>query len=205
MRPINEQLAADLAEAGKREFLEKGFRGASMRNIAASLGVTTGAIYRYYADKEALFDGLVSGPADYLETEYRRRQDEFAEQPLGEQLRTLPDMADDGQLWMMEYLYDEFDAFKLIACCAVGTKYENYLDILTAIEDRSGHMLVEKMHEAGMKVLPIDDELIHILSSALFSGMFETVRHDMPRKKAMQHMRSLKDFYSAGWFKILGI
>ena len=43
------------------------------------------------------------------------------------------------------------------------------------------------------------------MSSALFNGMFETVRHDMPREKAMQYMNSLRDFYSAGWFKILGI
>ena len=29
MRPVNEKLAADLLEAGKQEFLEKGFQGAS--------------------------------------------------------------------------------------------------------------------------------------------------------------------------------
>ena len=27
MRPVNEKLAADLLEAGKQEFLEKGFQG----------------------------------------------------------------------------------------------------------------------------------------------------------------------------------
>ena len=48
MRTTNPKLAAGLLEAGKREFLEKGFQGASLRNIAASLGVTTGAIYGYY-------------------------------------------------------------------------------------------------------------------------------------------------------------
>ena len=58
MRPINEELAENLREAGKQEFLACGFKGASMRNIAARLQVTTGAIYRYYTDKEALFDAL---------------------------------------------------------------------------------------------------------------------------------------------------
>ncbi|RGI95082.1 TetR family transcriptional regulator, partial [Hungatella hathewayi] len=41
MRLINEKLAADLLEAGKKEFLAHGFQGASLRDIAASLGVTT--------------------------------------------------------------------------------------------------------------------------------------------------------------------
>ena len=39
MRPVNEKLRKDLLEAGKREFMENGFRGASLKSIAASLGV----------------------------------------------------------------------------------------------------------------------------------------------------------------------
>ena len=56
MRPVNEKLAADLLEAGKQEFLEKGFQGASMRGIASRLSVATGALSRYYSDKESLID-----------------------------------------------------------------------------------------------------------------------------------------------------
>ena len=74
MRPVNEKLRVDLLEAGKREFMESGFRGASLKSIAASLGVTTGAIYRYYTDKEALFDGLVREPAHELVERYRTLQ-----------------------------------------------------------------------------------------------------------------------------------
>ena len=32
MRPVNEKLRADLLEAGKREFMENGFRGASLKS-----------------------------------------------------------------------------------------------------------------------------------------------------------------------------
>lgn len=58
MRPLNEELSRQILFAAKTEF-KKGFRNASMRSIAASVGVTTGAIYRYYSNKEALFDALV--------------------------------------------------------------------------------------------------------------------------------------------------
>lgn len=205
MRIPNEKLAAGLLEAGKREFLEKGFQGASMRSIAASLGVTTGSIYRYYADKESMFDALVAEPAKVLLDRYRQIQMDFSALPLEQKLSNLPEISDDGQMWMMAHIYDHFDAFKLIVCCSAGTRYEHYLETLTEIEVNSSHVLIEGMQAAGMSVLPIDDELIHIVSSALFNGMFETVRHDMPREKAMQHMCSLRDFYSAGWFKILGL
>lgn len=46
--------------SAKKEFLEKGFQGASLRNIVKSAGVTTGAFYGYYDSKEKLFDALVS-------------------------------------------------------------------------------------------------------------------------------------------------
>lgn len=205
MRLVNEKLAADLLDAGKQEFLKLGFQGASMRNIAAAAGVTTGALYRYYTDKEAIFDKLVSEPAQELLDKYRNVQRDFSTLPLEAKLSNLPEISDDGQMWMINHIYDNFDAFKLIVCCSVGTKYEHYLDTMADIEVNASHSLICAMEEAGMKVAPIDDELIHMVSSMLFNGMFETVRHDMPRDKAIEHMCSLRDFYSAGWFKILGI
>lgn len=205
MRVLNEKLCADILETGRKEFLALGYRDASLRHIAASLGVTTGAIYRYYADKEALFDALVAQPAQELADRYRAVQQTFAQQSVEEQVRNLPEVPDEEAGWMLDFIYDHFDAFKLIACCAGGTKYEHYLDTLAEIEDNAGRALIEKMAEAGYSLPQIDDELIHIMSSALFNGIFETVRHDMPREKALRYMASLRDFYSAGWFKLLGI
>lgn len=205
MRPINEKLAEELLEAGKREFLEKGFQGASMRSIAAAAGVTTGALYRYYTDKEALLDALVKEPADALEKRYREEQRQFAEKNLQVQLEGLPEISDESAVWMIQYVYDHFDAFKLIVCCSGGTKYEYYLDTLIDIESEAGRRLIDRMKEEGVPVKDMDDTLIHILSSMLFNGMFETVRHDMPMEEAFSYMEVLREFYSTGWFKILGI
>lgn len=205
MRPVNEELAAALLEAGKQEFLKKGYLGASMREIAAAAGVTTGALYRYYTDKEALFEALVEEPARKLQEQYRERQQEFADQPLDAQLHSMRQVSDSAADWMIAYLYSHFDAFKLIACHAAGTRYEYYIDTLIEIEAESGRRLIDRMREAGMPAQELDGGLIHILSGALFNGMFETVRHDMPRNKAVRYMDSLRDFYAAGWFKVLGI
>lgn len=46
---------------------------------------------------------------------------------------------------------------------------------------------------------------IRIPASALFNGAFETVRHNMPKAAALTHMAVLREFYFAGWVKILGI
>ena len=49
-----------IQEAAMTEFLDKGFLGASLRQIVKNAGVTTGAFYGYFSSKEALFNALWS-------------------------------------------------------------------------------------------------------------------------------------------------
>ena len=44
---------------GIKEFLERGFKSASLRSIVKKAGLTTGAFYNYYSSKEELFNELV--------------------------------------------------------------------------------------------------------------------------------------------------
>lgn len=41
----------NIHKAAKKEFLDKGFQMASLRNIVKNAGVTTGAFYGYYKSK----------------------------------------------------------------------------------------------------------------------------------------------------------
>ena len=49
----------NIHRAAKTEFLEKGYKDASLRNIVKSVGMTTGAFYGYYKSKEELFEAIV--------------------------------------------------------------------------------------------------------------------------------------------------
>ncbi len=72
-------------EAGKREFLKKGYRMASLRNIVKEAGVTTGAFYGYFKSKEKLFESLVAVPAETFLGAFECAQEEFAGLPPEEQ------------------------------------------------------------------------------------------------------------------------
>ena len=45
-----------ILNAAKEEFLEKGFKSASLRNIVKKAGVTTGAFYGYFTSKSEIFN-----------------------------------------------------------------------------------------------------------------------------------------------------
>lgn len=205
MKLVNEKLACDLLEAGKKEFLSKGFQKASMRSIAASINVTTGALYRYYKDKEALFDAIVKEPAYYLERRYKNEQESFFELYDSEVNRSDFATCVEGYNWMIDYIYDNYDAFKLIICCSNNTKYENYVDRLIEIEADSSRRLIDQMNERNSKKLNISDNLIHIVVTTFFNGVFEIVAHDIPKEEAKICLKQLRDFYSAGWFEMLKI
>ena len=55
-----------IQQAALDEFSEKGFFGASLRQIVKQAGVTTGAFYGYYSSKEALFAAIVEPHAAAL-------------------------------------------------------------------------------------------------------------------------------------------
>ena len=57
-----------ILSAAMLEFLEKGFKSASLRNIVKTAGVTTGAFYGYYKSKEDLFEALVGEHYNFLLT-----------------------------------------------------------------------------------------------------------------------------------------
>ncbi len=205
MRLANDKLKSDILASAKEEFLAHGYLGAQLREIAAKAGVTTGAVYKYYRDKEALFDELVQEPADNLLNLYKKVQADFAVQNLNDQIKNLPEVSEAGQLWIINYMYDNFDTFTLIARCADGTKYAHYMDEFIRIEADASRRLIEQMQREGLQVKTLDDDLIHIVSSMLFYGMLEPLRHGMPREKATDYLMSLHSFYSAGWFRLLGI
>jgi AcrR family transcriptional regulator len=66
MQRIKEELRRRILAAAKREFLEKGFEGASLRAIAAAAGTAKSNLHNYFEDKDALFLALASPVAGLI-------------------------------------------------------------------------------------------------------------------------------------------
>jgi AcrR family transcriptional regulator len=58
MQVLKPELRVRALEAAEAEFAEAGYRGATMANIAARAGMSTGNLYRYFRNKDALFETL---------------------------------------------------------------------------------------------------------------------------------------------------
>lgn len=194
-----------ILSSAKQEFLKKGFLNASLRNIVKNAGVTTGAFYRYYDSKEALFSALVEEHARYVLDLFSDTIDDFEKLPGDAQTERMVDTSSSYLAVIVDYVYEHYDAFKLLVTCAEGTSYADFIHQLVVKEVDSTYTYIETLASMGHKVEPLNKNLVHIIASGLFAGIFEAVVHDMPKEEAKEYLSQFHRFYAAGWSELLQI
>ena len=195
----------NILKAGKAEFLEKGFKSSSLRNIVKTAGVTTGAFYGYFSGKEALFATLVEKHATAVMNLSISSQEEFGKLPKEVQANHMGIESRDSLNRILDYIYAHYDEFKLILCKSEGTPYENFIHNMVEIEVDQTFAFIDVLRDTGRKVPKMEKETCHMIVSGMFSGIFELIVHDMPKEYARKYVSEFQDFYIAGWSKILGL
>ena len=193
-----------IQQAALAEFLDKGFLGASLRQIVKNAGVTTGAFYGYFSSKEALFNAIVEPHAAALMGRFMEAQTTFAELPEKEQPEHMGLESGRCVDWMVDYICAHREPVKLLLCCAEGTSYEHFVHHMVEVEVEYTQRYMEVLRRLGRDIPVLDKSLCHIIASGMFNGIFEIVVHDMPRDQAMRDVDQLRAFYTAGWSKLMG-
>ena len=138
-----------IQQAALEEFSEKGFLGASLRQIVKNAGVTTGAFYGYFSSKEALFASLVEPHAAALMGRFMEAQTCFAELPEEEQPAHMGEGSGNYVDWMVDYICEHREPVKLLLCRAEGTSYEHFVHNMVEVEVESTHAIYGSAPPAG--------------------------------------------------------
>lgn len=190
--------------AARAEFMEKGFKSASLRNIVKTAGVTTGAFYGYYDSKEELFEALVGEQYDTFMGAFKKTIQDFEGMSPQEQIENLGTFSFEGMHGMLLYAYDNLTEFKLLLNCSDGTRFAGLLDEMVEIETKATHDFQRMIETIGQPSPDIDPQLEHILITGMFNTYFELIIHEIPIGQAEKYLAQMWDFYCAGWFKIMG-
>lgn len=185
------------------EFLEKGFLGASLRQIVKHAGVTTGAFYGYFSSKEALFASIVEPHAAILMSKYANAHISFSELPAEEQPEHMGVESGAYIHWMVEYVCQHREPVKLLFCGAEGTSYENFIHNMVELEVESTFRYMETLCRLGYSIPELSPSLCHIIASGMLGGLVEIVVHDIPQEQALRDVEQLREFYTAGWLKLM--
>ena len=195
----------NIEQAAMQEFLEKGFQGASLRQIVKNAGVTTGAFYGYFSSKEALFNALVEPHAAALMGRFMEAQTSFAELPEEEQVSHMGDESGNYVRWMVDYICQHRDPVKLLLTRSEGTSYERFVHNMVEIEVEYTLRYIEVLRHLGKDVPELSNSICHIIASGMFNGLFEIAIHDVPKEQALQYVEQFRTFYTGGWLSLMGL
>lgn len=190
-----------LLKCAKEEFLKCGYDKASMNVICKNANVTTGALFKRFSSKEALFYGVVGESVEKLKSWFMAEQEKFAKLDSISQIESYD--KNDYHVTVIDIIYDNYDDFKIIIDRSSLLQYSDFLDYFVEIETEFVVEFIKRVNPKAFERGDVSEEVIHILNSSYFTGIFEVVRHNLKKEDALICVKQLSDFYNRGWDSIV--
>ena len=193
-----------LLASAKTEFMEKGYAKASLRKICANAGVTTGALYFFFNDKEDLLKNLVM-PALAGLTEILNKHMSF-------ELETNADFVSDDEnsddiataKAVVRFMYSYYDEFLILLTKSQGSEYENIVDSFADMAEKHYNKLANAVVKArGIKKR--SRYMLHWMSHLQVNAFVHLMIHEPDEKKALEEIEPIVIFLINGWNGMLHI
>lgn len=196
-----------IVKAAMREFQEKGFEQASMKAVADAVGMTSAALYRHFANKQDMFAALVQPAVDALNVwgaKHAAFSYEILEQDETEEMWDFENDLHDVRI-VLDVMYRQPEAFRLLICCAAGTPYENCVHDL--IEQSTDEMMsfLQACKTRGLAVCEVRRDEMHMLVSAYCAALLQPIEHGYEKTDAERYLKTIVDFFTPGWRMITGL
>lgn len=193
----------NLIASAKAEFMEKGYAKASLRKICANAGVTTGALYFFFHDKEDLFRSIVEPP---LTTLMNMLLEHFRSD---EQILSLPAVYekqegdhDEIAELLIHHLYQNYDIFILLLTKSQGTAFEDILDRIVDMTEKQFTAAVGLYAKQKARP-PVDAYIIHWMAHMTIDAFVHLLTHEPEEQAAVQQMKVIMNFIVKGFVEII--
>lgn len=193
-----------ILECAKKEFLEKGYKDASLRTIASEADTSTNSIYVRFKDKEGLFGAIVEPVSEEFMSRFMKAQETFHGFDSETQRSEVGKYSAGEMLKMVDYMYDHFDEFSLLLDASYGTRFQNFVDRLVSVEEEYTWKWMEATGSCMEPESELTKEFYHIMVTSYFGGIFEVIRHKMCREDAKKYISMMGEYHHAGFLAIAG-
>ena len=192
------QTRQKLIDSAKREFLEKGYSKASLRSICADAGVTTGALYFFFENKEDLFAAIVDPPLNGLKGILLQHfKEDVEEMSAIDSLEKIDLDHTEISDMIVGYIYENYDSFMLLLTATENTVYENVVDEFVAMLEQSiPRMLL------SVKGYAIDEYMSHWMSHISMDAFIHVIKHEKDVNKAKVRLRAILNYLVLGWMQL---
>jgi AcrR family transcriptional regulator len=195
MRVLKDDIYESILLVARKEFVDKGFKDASMRTIANNANVSLSNIYNYFRNKDEIFLTIVKPAKEKLFAFIIEQHAEVADfdsmSPLGRNEEAIEHY--------IGLIFENKEEYRLLLYHSQGSSMESFRDMLTDHMTQVGHNYMEMEKKIHADAKNISDFFIHALSSWMVSILGEIVTHDLGRQKTREFFREYFRFGFAGW------
>ncbi|EOK55498.1 TetR family transcriptional regulator [Enterococcus faecalis EnGen0066] len=168
-------------------------------------GVTTGAFYKHFSSKEALFEEIIQPYIDELVNMYNKELTEFLtnlenlnlEESWRENFNELDPF--------INYVFENKRIFDLVLFQSAGTKYQDTVEQITSFVTEKTIYSLEKLKAIGMinQNLVFNEEEIHFYIYSFYATFYDILKHNYSKEKTMLLTRKMYQFSVPGWIELL--
>jgi AcrR family transcriptional regulator len=203
MPPDPSDTIEKIIKSAGMEFLRNGYAGASLRKIAAAAGLTTGALYRHYADKESLYKALVE-PVYHEILGFLLAGTDHYEDLLGsEGLNAMWENSGREVEALFRYVYAHLDAVRLLISASKQTVYGDFKERFIRTDVDLTVRYLRAARRRGYTLRKLSKEELYIIVRGQHFGFFEIALQYDELKEALKHVKNYTVFCNGGWKKLL--
>ena len=176
-----------IIRAGKQEFLKYGYKGASLRNICKQAGVTTGAFYFQFENKEQLLDEILRPVITYFSAMVQKSTMEEFE---GESSSA------DGDEQMLEMLWNYKEECQILLEGTAGTAYEKVFEELQeGLRQGQGFLLFFGKYG----ISDVDEKLLDVIVRMRVESYLTIIRKEYTLEETKKLARQIGIYCDAGF------
>lgn len=192
-----------LLQSARKEFMEKGYTKASLRTICKNAGVTTGALYFFFEDKEDLFESVtketVNGIYQIMQAHFQDERD-----MIDNGMLLTPASAESGNDFevvemIIHQMYLHRDDVLLVLTKSQGTDLENIADRFIETAEQHYRAMAKEM-QAAYPGAVFDDRFIHWLAHEQIDAFIYMITHIDNEQEAVRYMNQAVTYMMAGWY-----
>lgn len=188
--------------SAKKEFLEYGYLNASVKRICENSGVTTGALYKRYKGKSELFDAVVQPTYDEFKKLGQERARNSEQLISDSKVNDFWNNSEEVYKNQMNFIYDNYEGMRLLLCCSQGTKHSDFLHLFVQGVTDKAYETSKLIYNKGLSSFLIDKDTLHMLLTAYWTAIFESIKHEYSREKALKKAKTLSLFFN--WSEVMG-
>lgn len=199
---VSEDTQKNLIDAATLEFAQYGFQKSSLRRICAKAGVTTGALYFFFTDKDDLFASVI---APVTEGILSLMKEHYAMELTSPAQKLITDESEDVRMGneFLEFFYGNKTLCHILLDHRDHPAVQSFFDQVTQLMDTQTVLLIKVLAPEGAADQTFNECTIHWFSSLLIDSVIHILSHDFDEARAKEQLRIVTRFMRGGMLSLL--